>query len=155
MKNESANSQGKLSVSWRKQEKGREVQKTESADQEKAAYRIAGYVRLSPTGDEREEGSLVSHPQRIKEFVDYKNVQSGGTWGAIADWYIDKDLSGKDLNRPSFKRLCNDIQAGKIDLVIVTELSRLTRKVKDFCHVWEFFREHNVKLISLKENFDT
>src|SRR5688572_6572993 len=124
MKNEQTNSQGALSASWRRQEKGREVQKTESAaSPEQSEYRIAGYVRLSPTGDEREEGSLVSHPQRIKEFVDYKNMQSGGSWGSVADWYIDKDLSGKDLNRPSFKRLCKDIEGGKIDMVVVTELS--------------------------------
>lgn len=155
MKNESANSQGKLSASWRTQQKGRDAQKTEQVAPERSVYRIAGYVRLSPTGDERAEGSLVSHPQRIEDFVNYKNMQSGGDWGRVVDWYIDKDLSGKDLNRPSFKRLCNDIQAGKIDLVVVTELSRLSRKVKDFCHVWDFFKEHNVKFISLKENFDT
>ena len=156
MKNEQTSSQGKLSASWRRQEKGREVQKPESqATHEAAAFRIAGYVRLSPTGDEREEGSLVSHPQRIKEFVDYKNMQSGGSWGSIIDWYIDKDLSGKDLNRPSFKRLCKDIEDGKIDMVVVTELSRLSRRVKDFCHVWDFFKEHDIKFISLKENFDT
>ena len=40
-------------------------------------------------------------------------------------------------------------------MVIVTELSRLSRRVKDFCHIWDFLKEHNVKFMSLKENFDT
>ena len=43
----------------------------------------------------------------------------------------------------------------KVELDIVTELSRLNRKVRDFCEVHEFFKEHKTALFSLKENFDT
>ena len=156
MKNASTHSQGSLSRSWRIQKEGiLPGQYDQKTNLEPHRLRIAAYVRLSPTGDEREEGSLVSHPQRIKNFVELKNKQSDRPWGEIVDWYIDKDQSGKDLNRPSFQKLYYDIQNGKIDAVIVTELSRLSRRVKDFCHIWDFLKEHDVKFMSLKESFDT
>ena len=51
--------------------------------------------------------------------------------------------------------MLKDIESGRINAVIVTELSRLNRKVKDFLEVWEFFKEKKVAFFSLKENFDT
>ncbi len=59
------------------------------------------------------------------------------------------------MNRPAFQKMCKDIVSRKVNAVIVTELSRLSRSVKDFCHFWDFLKEHNVKFFSLKENFDT
>ncbi len=146
----------KLSEPWRNIKKGEQSSDPKSqAEIIAPKFRVAGYVRLSPTGDEREEGSLVSHPQRIRQFVESKNIQNGGTWGEIVEWYTDKDLSGKDMNRPSFQKMLADIRNGHINAVVVTELSRLNRKVKDFCEVWDLFKDHNVSLFSLKENFDT
>ncbi|MCM2282271.1 MAG: recombinase family protein [Bdellovibrionaceae bacterium] len=115
---------------------------------------MGAYIRLSPSDEIREEGSLVSHPQRIRQFVDYRNSQSPG-WGKIIDWYTDKDYSGKDMNRPEFKRLCRDIKDGKVNAVIVTELSRLSRSVKDFVQFWDFLKRHKATFYSLKESFDT
>ena len=117
-------------------------------------YRLGAYVRLSPTDEVREEGSLVSHPQRIRSLVDFKNGQEPN-WGEIVEIYTDKDYSGKDTNRPAFRRLLEDIKYGRINAVIVTELSRISRDVKDFCHFWEFIKLHRGTFISLKENFDT
>lgn len=155
-KKEQNTSPAKLSVPWRNIEKGERIEVAKTPVENLAVkFKVAGYVRLSPTGDEREEGSLVSHPQRIQQFVDSKNLQCGGNWGQIVEWYVDKDLSGKDMNRPSFRKMLADIEAGLINAVVVTELSRLNRKVKDFCEVWELFKEHNVAMFSLKENFDT
>jgi site-specific DNA recombinase len=153
-KKESKDSLAKLSEPWRNIGKGEQVE-SKKAREEQPKFLLAPYIRLSPTGDEREEGSLVSHPQRIRQFIESKNLQHNGSWGDVVDWYVDKDLSGKDMNRPSFQRMLGDIRAGRINAVIVTELSRLNRKVKDFCEVWDFFKEHNVALFSLKENFDT
>lgn len=117
-------------------------------------YRLAAYVRLSPSDEIREEGSLVSHPQRIRSFVEFRNKQTPG-WGEIVEWYTDKDMSGKDMNRPAFRRMLLDIQKGKVNAVVVTELSRLSRNVKDFCQFWDFLKNHRATFISLKENFDT
>ena len=154
-KSESNGSQDRSSESWRSVEKGKVIEFKKSSTTAAAKFRIGPYIRLSPSGEDRLEGSLVSHPQRIKQFIDLKNAQQGGGWGEIVEWYEDKDLSGKDMNRAAFQRLLNDISTGKINAVVVTELSRLNRKVKDFLEVWEFFKEHKVAFFSLKESFDT
>ena len=143
---------------WRKIARGEKLknpsQKIASKKLSGYKYKIAVYIKLSPSDEIREEGSLVSHPQRIRNFINMKNM-SDPTWGEIIETYTDKDLSGKNMNRPSFQRMCKDIVAGKVNAVIVTELSRLSRSVKDFCHFWDFLKEHKVKFFSLKENFDT
>ena len=81
--------------------------------------------------------------------------QSEKNWGRIVQTYTDKDFSGKNMNRPAFQKMCSDIILGKVNAVIVTELSRLSRNVKDFCDFWDFLKDHKVKFFSLKENFDT
>ncbi len=117
-------------------------------------YRLGAYIRLSPSDEIRDEGSLVSHPQRIRSYVDFRNKQTP-EWGEIVEWYTDKDMSGKDMNRPALRRMFEDIRDGKINAVIVTELSRLSRSVRDFCQLWDFLKQHNATFLSLKENFDT
>ena len=147
--------EGSSSESWRNTSKGiLSVQKSQNP-KSGPQFKIAGYVRLSPSADERDEGSLVSHPQRIRQFVESKNIQNEGLWGEIVDWYTDKDFSGKDMNRPAFQKMLLDIQSGHVNAVVVTELSRLSRYVKDFCELYEFFKEHRVAFFSLRESFDT
>ena len=121
---------------------------------ERYQFRIGMYVRLSPSDEIREEGSLVSHPQRMQDFVKYRNTQNPN-WGIITEEYVDKDLSGKDLNRPAFKQMLKDVKSGKINAVIATELSRLSRNVKDFCQLWEFLKHYKATFFTLKETFDT
>jgi DNA invertase Pin-like site-specific DNA recombinase len=153
-KKELQNSPVKLLEPWRNINKG------ETRDPQKKLvsakrFRVGGYVRLSPSGQEREEGSMVSHPQRITQFVESKNIQHGGEWGEIVEWYVDKDFSGKDMNRPGFQKMLRDIKSGHINAIVVTELSRLNRKVKDFLEVYELFKSCNTAFFCLRENFDT
>lgn len=157
----SRGSRGKSSASWRVLVGGNKTETAKSSTTRPSknsspseGFKLAAYIRLSPSDEIRDEGSLVSHPQRIKQFVDFKNSQSPN-WGRIVDWYTDKDYSGKDMNRPEFKRLCRDVKAGKVNAVIVTELSRLSRSVKDFCQFWDFLKRHRATFYSLKESFDT
>ena len=82
-------------------------------------------------------------------------MQNAGGSGEVVEWYVDKDLSGKDTNRPSLHRMLSDIQTGKVNAVIATELSRLSRNVKDFCEIKDFFKNHKTAFFSLKENFDS
>ena len=152
-------SQGCSTGLWRRIAKGEKLPRTTSSKktskkQLDCKYKVAVYIRLSPSDEIREEGSLVNHPQRIKNFVKMKNM-SDPKWGKIIETYTDKDLSGKNMNRPAFKKMCRDIVSGKVNAVIVTELSRLSRNVKDFCQFWDFLKEHKIKFFSLKENFDT
>jgi site-specific DNA recombinase len=65
------------------------------------------------------------------------------------------DKSAKDMNRPEFQRLLNDVRSGRINLILATELSRLSRSIQDFCELWTLFKKHGVSLITLREQFDT
>ena len=136
----------------RSSKKSRKTLKAESKGE--FQYRLGMYIRLSPSDEIRDEGSLISHPQRIQDHVNYRNLQTPG-WGVIVEKYEDKDVSGKDMNRPAYLRMLADIKSGKINGVIVTELSRLNRNVKDFLQFWDFLKRYNGKFFSLKENFDT
>ena len=75
--------QTKSSKSWRTQEKGKPSTGNlpESLPEHDRKLKFGPYVRLSPTNEEREEGSLISHPQRIKNFIKFKNDQIGGRLG--------------------------------------------------------------------------
>jgi site-specific DNA recombinase len=119
---------------------------------------IGAYVRLSPTNEEKvcsETGSLVSHPKRLEEYVTNRNRLGKGIWGQIYDFYVDKDCSGKDTNRPELQRLLRDGARGKVNVVLVTELSRLSRNTMDFLRIWQFFQKQHIEFISLREQFDT
>ena len=69
--------------------------------------------------------------------------------------YIDKGYSGKNTNRPDFRRLMEDIKRGIIECVVVYRLDRLSRSLLDFSEMMEIFQQHGVEFISTKEKFDT
>lgn len=69
--------------------------------------------------------------------------------------YQDKGFSGKNTNRPEFKKLLDDIKAGKIKKVCVYRLDRFSRSVLDFCQLWEILQQNKVEFCSATENFDT
>lgn len=117
--------------------------------------RIGAYIRVSTEEQAKiVEGSLVSQRRRMEEYIENQNKREAG-WGTLVDVYCDEAKSGKDLNRAEFQRMVEDIRMGRVNLVLATELSRLSRSIKDFCGLVDFFKEHKVKLITLRENFDT
>lgn len=69
--------------------------------------------------------------------------------------YEDEGFSGKNLNRPKFKELINDIKTNKVELLICYRLDRISRNVADFSSTLELLQKHNVNFISIKEQFDT
>lgn len=69
--------------------------------------------------------------------------------------YSDEGLSGADTNRPGLKRLLADIEDGLVDALIVYQLDRLSRNVKDFANIYSKLEENNVMFISLKESINT
>lgn len=108
------------------------------------------YLRVSTTEQARQkEGSIASQLQRIQEFLKYR-------YGDVQQIiYKDEGLSGKDTNRPEFKRLTSDIESGVIHAVVCTELSRISRSVIDFHIFIDKCNRYGVGFISLRENFDT
>jgi len=76
------------------------------------------------------------------------------------DWtdyeiYKDPGFSGKDLNRPDFKRLTDDVNAGKIEYVVCYRLDRISRSMRDFVNLIADFDEKNTRFVSVSENIDT
>lgn len=69
--------------------------------------------------------------------------------------YSDKGFSGKDINRPAFERMMNDIENGKFEKVVVYRLDRISRSLLDFANVIDRFQNNNVEFISCTEKFDT
>ena len=75
--------------------------------------------------------------------------------GGPLEPYIDRGYSGKNTERPDFKRLMADVKAGKVKKIYVYRLDRISRSVADFGRIWETLRENHVEFVSISENFDT
>jgi site-specific DNA recombinase len=118
-------------------------------------HRIGIYIRVSTEEQaSNPEGSIKSQEQRLRQHVSYQNQDQA--FGEIAHVFIDRGKSGKDIeHRPELKRLLHCIEAGQITMVLVTELSRLSRSIQDFCQIWELMRRHGCGFQSLREQFDT
>ncbi|MGE3757320.1 MAG: recombinase family protein, partial [Pseudobdellovibrionaceae bacterium] len=63
--------------------------------------------------------------------------------------------SAKDMNRSEIQRLNGDIRTVRVNLILSTELSRMSRSIRDFCELWDIFKKHNASFITLREQFDT
>lgn len=119
------------------------------------AFNIGLYIRVSTEEQAlRMEGSLESQKHRLCGYVDIKNMQQQN-WGVVIDEYIDDGFSAKDTNRPALQKLIKDLKKGRINTVLVTDLSRLSRSIRDFCVLIDFFKETKTQFLSLKEQFDT
>lgn len=117
-------------------------------------YQIGLYVRVSTEEQAvNPEGSIKNQEVRLREFVRLK--QTVGAFGDIEEVFVDAGISAKDMNRPAFQRLLSKIERKEINMVLVTELSRFTRSIKDFSVLWEFLGKHECKFLSIKDNFDT
>ncbi len=69
--------------------------------------------------------------------------------------YSDKGYSGKNIDRPAFQELLDDIESGRVRRVIVYRLDRISRSVLDFANVIDIFQKHHVDFVSTMEKFDT
>ena len=116
--------------------------------------RIAVYIRVSSTRQAMEGDSLEAQRNDSRKAIEYRT--DIGNWQvARVDHYVDAGRSAKDQNRPELQRLKGDITEGKVDVVLVVKLDRLTRSLLDFVELWDLFATHDVRLVSLREDFDT
>ncbi len=76
-------------------------------------------------------------------------------WIALSDMYDDGGLSGGTMERPALKRLLEDIQAGKVQIVVVYKVDRLTRSLSDFAKIVDIFDAHNASFVSVTQQFNT
>ncbi|QKS31368.1 MAG: recombinase family protein [Candidatus Accumulibacter similis] len=118
-----------------------------------APKRCAVYCRVST--DERLHQSFNSIDAQKEAGLASVASQRAEGWIPVPDDYIDPGFSGGNLERPGLKRLLADIQAGKIDIVVVYKIDRLTRSLTDFSRLIEVFERHQVSFVAVTQQFNT
>jgi site-specific DNA recombinase len=119
-------------------------------------FKIALYIRCSTEEQgslANPEGTIKNQEQRLRLEFDMKNRNQ--TYGSLVGIFIDDGISAKDTKRPAFQKMMRAIELGEVNMVMVTEYSRLSRNMRDFAGMWELFKTYKCSLISLRENFDT
>jgi site-specific DNA recombinase len=85
----------------------------------------------------------------------YIKSQAHEGWRLLPGRYDDGAFSGASLDRPAVQKLLADVRAGRIDIVLVYKVDRLTRSLADFAKVIELFDSHNVSFVSVTQSFNT
>jgi site-specific DNA recombinase len=119
----------------------------------KPKLRCAVYTRKSSEeGLEMEFNSLDAQREACEAYVASQRAEG---WLLVSDRYDDGGFSGGTLERPALKRLRADIEAGKVDVVVVYKIDRLSRSLMDFSRLVEVFDEHKVTFVSVTQSFNT
>jgi site-specific DNA recombinase len=119
----------------------------------KSKVRCAVYTRKSSEeGLEQEFNSLDAQRGAGEAYV---ASQSHEGWLLVPDRYDDGGISGATLERPALKRLLADVEAGKIDCVVVYKVDRLSRSLMDFAKLVDVFERHGVSFVSVTQHFCT
>ena len=114
-------------------------------------YDVGIYCRLSRDDNNGTAESMSISNQRDM-LINYVNERG---WNLV-DEYVDDGFSGTNFERPDFIRMINDIKNGRINAVVVKDLSRLGRNYIQLGQYTDyFFPEHNVRCIAVNDNFDT
>ena len=106
------------------------------------------YIRVSTDRQAKEGDSLEEQESELRKFCDYRGFR-------IHKVFIERGKSGGNTNRPEYQKLLKDIEAQKINAVVVKKLDRLSRSLLDFEQLMTRLQANNVEFISLRENFDT
>jgi site-specific DNA recombinase len=115
--------------------------------------RCAVYTRKST--DEGLDMAFNSLDAQREACEAYIASQRGEGWVLVGDHYDDGGQSGGSLERPSLQRLLDDIQAGRIDCVVVYKIDRLTRSLMDFSRLVDLFEKRSVTFVSVTQSFST
>jgi len=110
--------------------------------------RCAIYTRVSTDNQVIDGESL---DEQEKKLLDYCRLRD---W-QVVKVYREEGRSGKNLERPKFKKLIKDIENGVIDTIVIKKVDRLSRSILDFEKTYNFFERNKINLVSLQENFDT
>lgn len=117
------------------------------------AKRVAIYTRQSvDRTSDSDFGSLEAQREAIEAYV--KSQRHEG-WVALPEIYADGGFSGASTDRPAFRRLMEDVEAGRVDVVAVYKIDRLSRSLMDFAGIMRTFEEHGVDFASITQQFST
>jgi site-specific DNA recombinase len=85
----------------------------------------------------------------------YITSQKSEGWVASKEKYDDGGFSGGSLERPALKRLLDDICTGKVHIIVVYKIDRLTRSLMDFAKLVQVFDEYGTTFVSVTQSFNT
>jgi site-specific DNA recombinase len=115
--------------------------------------RCAVYTRKSSEeGLDMDFNSLDAQRESCEAYVASQKAEG---WVLAGDHYDDGGFSGGTLERPALKRLLADVEAGKVDVIVVYKIDRLSRSMLDFLNLVELFENHGVTFVSVTQSFNT
>jgi DNA invertase Pin-like site-specific DNA recombinase len=119
----------------------------------KRRMRCAVYTRKSTDeGLDQEYNSIDAQRDAGHAYIASQRAEG---WIPVADDYDDPAFSGGNMERPALRRLMADIEAGKIDVVVIYKIDRLTRSLADFSKMVEVFERYGVSFVSVTQQFNT
>lgn len=120
---------------------------------EKKIFKCAIYTRKSSEeGLEQDFNSLDAQREACEAYI--KSQQHEG-WILIEKHYNDGGFSGGTLDRPALKELFKDVEDGKVDIIVVYKVDRLTRSLMDFAKIVDIFDKQETSFVSITQQFNT
>jgi site-specific DNA recombinase len=117
------------------------------------AVNCAIYTRKSSDeGLEQEFNSLDAQREACEAYI---QSQKHAGWSVLPQMYDDGGLSGGTMERPALLRLLDDVRAGKVKIIIVYKVDRLTRSLSDFAKIVEVLDAHDASFVSVTQQFNT
>lgn len=115
--------------------------------------RCAIYTRKSTEeGLEQEFNSLDAQRESGEAYI---ASQKSEGWVCLPDRYDDGGFTGGNTERPALKRLMADIEAGRVDCIVVYKVDRLSRSLTDFARLLEVFERKKISFVSVTQQFNT
>ncbi|WP_109354560.1 recombinase family protein [Sphingorhabdus sp. EL138] len=115
--------------------------------------RCAIYTRKSTEdGLEQNFNSLDAQREACAAYI---LSQASEGWESVVEQYDDGGWSGGNMERPALAQLLNDVKAGKIDVIVVYRVDRLTRALADFAKIVEILDENDASFVSVTQSFNT
>src|SRR6202046_2583269 len=117
------------------------------------SLRCAIYTRVSTEqGLEQDFNSLDAQREACEAYI---KSQAHEGWRLVRDRYDDGGFSGGSMERPALQKLLIDVQARRIDVIVVYKIVRLPRSLADFAKLVETFDAHGVSFVSVTQAFNT
>ncbi len=118
-----------------------------------AQVRCAIYTRKSTEeGLEQNFNTLDAQRESAEAYI---LSQKHEGWVALPDRYDDGGFTGANMDRPALKQLLADVEAGKVDSIVVYKYDRLSRSLADFMKLLEILDKHQVTFVAVTQPFDT
>jgi site-specific DNA recombinase len=119
----------------------------------KRSLRCAIYTRVSTDqGLEQDFNSLDAQREASEAYI---KSQAHEGWRLIRVQYADGGYSGGSMDRPALQKLLADVEARRVDVIVVYKVDRLTRSLADFAKLVDMFDQHEVSFISVTQSFNT